>query len=229
MATSEIDICNLALLNVGQKVQISSFTDGTVASQLCGTLYPLMRDAVLGEYPWPFAAKHAMLNQLNPAPNTALTALRGGWANAYTLPTDYLAGRYIFSGVRPGGALFPVFPGFGFSPETPLVNPGATAWVPYEVELGDDGETLILLTDWASPEFVYTSRVTAVPAFHPLFVDCLGWKLSARLSLALTVKAGVGKQMNDEYKASLQNAAAALARSQREDPQPDSEIVAARM
>ena len=228
MATSEIDICNLALLRIGQKVPISSLSDPTVTAKLCGTLYPLSRDTVLGEFHWPFATKHAMLGQLNPTPNTAYTAARGGWANAFTLPPDYLSGWYIFSGVRPGGSLNPVFPGF-LSPHTPLINPAATAWVPYEVELGDDGKTMILLTDWDNPELVYTSRCTAVPVFHPTFVDCLGWKIASELSLALPVKAAVADAMGKQYQAKLLSAAAAMLRTQKEDPQPDSEIIAARM
>lgn len=77
---SEIDICNLALLKLGDE-RITSFTEGTDRATLCALVYPLIRDAVLRAHPWNFALRRATLAQLATAPVY-------DYRYAYQLPTD---------------------------------------------------------------------------------------------------------------------------------------------
>ena len=56
VANSEIDICNLALLDCGAAF-ITSLAEESVEAKACSLLYPLTRDKVLREHRWNFATK----------------------------------------------------------------------------------------------------------------------------------------------------------------------------
>lgn len=82
MATSEVEICNLALIKIGHET-ISDLTQETKASRMCARLYPKLRDATLRAHPWNFARKRAQLVASSEAPAF-------GYAYAYAKPLDYL-------------------------------------------------------------------------------------------------------------------------------------------
>jgi len=82
MASSSIEICNQALLLLGDKT-IADFNEDSTAAKLCSSLYPLTRDAVLRLHPWNCAIKRVKL-----APK--LQTPEYGYGNAFTLPTDLL-------------------------------------------------------------------------------------------------------------------------------------------
>jgi hypothetical protein len=60
---SEIDIANLALMQIGDQV-ITSFADGNTRANVVKAFYPVARDAVLEEHPWNFAEKRVALAQV---------------------------------------------------------------------------------------------------------------------------------------------------------------------
>lgn len=218
MATVESDICNRALLRVGQKQTISNLeTDTTTPGALCRVLYAQCRDEVLEGFPWPFAAKHQVL--------ALLPTTRSGWAYMYELPEDCLFPRYIYAGVRPGGA----------APVTSSAIIAATLGrlpalqkVPFTVELSDDGAGRVLLTDQSAAELIYTAEVADVTAFPPLFVSALAWRLASELALALPVKAALADWANKQYLAELARAGATAFRGAQEDPQQDATYIASR-
>jgi hypothetical protein len=80
VATSKVQICNLALTLLGADT-IISLDDGTVPANLCKLHYELSRDAVLESAAWPFALKRRQLSQLSSAPTWQ-------WGYAYQLPAD---------------------------------------------------------------------------------------------------------------------------------------------
>ncbi|HEU4635531.1 MAG TPA: hypothetical protein VFS41_05090 [Edaphobacter sp.] len=83
MATSDVAICNLALLKIGHDDPISELTDETKAARLSRRFYEPMRDAVLRAHPWNFA-----LGRANLAADPTTPAFE--WAYAFTLPNDFL-------------------------------------------------------------------------------------------------------------------------------------------
>lgn len=85
MAT-EVSICSNALLLLGAKT-ITSLDDGTTSANLCKQFYPEVRDYVLQQYPWRFAAKRDTLAQ------DALFSSNWEYAYGYKLPTDCLLVR----------------------------------------------------------------------------------------------------------------------------------------
>ncbi len=82
MATSVIEICNNALLDLGEDV-IMSLGDEGKAAGLCNHRWPAVRDAVLRTHPWNCAMAQAEL-----AAATAAPLWR--WEYKYTLPSDFL-------------------------------------------------------------------------------------------------------------------------------------------
>ena len=82
MATSVIEICNSALLDLGEDV-IMSLTDDSKAAGLCNHRWPAVRDAVLRAHPWNCAMAQAELA-------SGTTAPLWKWEYKYALPTDFL-------------------------------------------------------------------------------------------------------------------------------------------
>lgn len=67
MATSPVDICNIALKRLGAAA-IVSFTEGTDRASLCSVLYDPVRQQILRELEWNFAQVRAALPQLTAVP-----------------------------------------------------------------------------------------------------------------------------------------------------------------
>lgn len=82
MATSVIEICNNALLDLGEDA-IMSLGDESKAAGLCNHRWPAVRDAVLRAHPWNCAMAQAELAAGASAPLWK-------WQYRYVLPTDFL-------------------------------------------------------------------------------------------------------------------------------------------
>jgi hypothetical protein len=76
---ADIDICNLALIRLGQE-PITSLTEGTNQAQACNLLYPSTRDKVLSWTLWPFATTRQQLSRLTATPAS-------DYAYFYAMPT----------------------------------------------------------------------------------------------------------------------------------------------
>ena len=64
---SEVDICNLALNEVGES-SIMDLSEDSKAGRLCNQFYALSRDMILRMHPWNFAAQRVELAQLTTTP-----------------------------------------------------------------------------------------------------------------------------------------------------------------
>ncbi len=95
MALSDIALCSRALIKIGAS-PITSFNDGSAESEIAGTLFGGVRDALLSAYAWSFASGQVVLNQLSTAPVA-------DYGYAYQLPNDFLRALSAGSGVRGRG------------------------------------------------------------------------------------------------------------------------------
>jgi hypothetical protein len=82
MASSDVDICNLALQRLGAK-PISSLSQDSTAARACSRAYEHSRDSELRAHPWSFARARASLAAESTDPIF-------GFAKQYPLPSDYL-------------------------------------------------------------------------------------------------------------------------------------------
>lgn len=87
---SQANICNLALVNLGQSPDIVNINppDGTKYSASAAQFWPIMLDKVLGEYDWDFARKQSTLLEVS-------ETLPAAWEYAYALPTDMIVPRML--------------------------------------------------------------------------------------------------------------------------------------
>lgn len=85
---SKVQICNFALINIGQRV-ISSLEDKTPAAALCEQFFEMARDAVLSAHPWNFATRFDYLAQI--ADDSV-----PGWDFLYMRPSNCLTVIKLF-------------------------------------------------------------------------------------------------------------------------------------
>ena len=67
---SSINICNLALLSVGQRTQISSFDEGSEAANACATLFNFVYNSLARTSYWNCLRNQATLSLLAAAAGT---------------------------------------------------------------------------------------------------------------------------------------------------------------
>ena len=155
--TSEVGICNQALIKVGA-ARITALTDDTKQARLLNSIYETKRDAELSANPWTFATKRAQIPASAVAPAF-------GWAYAYPLPSDFLT-------------LVEVGENYSFY--------DSDAGALFSIEIDSNGSPAIL-TDQTSPLDVrYIYRVTNTGLFPALFVEALACRLAAEACEELT-------------------------------------------
>lgn len=84
--TTAVDICNLALSQLGDPATLSSLAppEGSAQADHCARFYPIALRELLFEHPWSFALKRAELAQV------AASVAGDEQAKAFALPADCL-------------------------------------------------------------------------------------------------------------------------------------------
>ena len=170
---SDVDICNLALAQLGDSASVQSINppDQSAQAAHCARFYPVARDALLEMHTWGFATVRVPLAQVaNPFPQ---------WQYAYATPADALnyleildpAAQDDYSvGLQMAGTLpYPVQTGVGIY--TPR---------PFQVESINGQE--VILTHQANALLRYTRAVSDTAEFSPLFVQGLATLLASHLA-----------------------------------------------
>lgn len=155
--SSEVDIVNLALSNLGDSATVDSISppDGSVQAGKAATLYPIARGQLLQRFPWSFATRRAALQAIT---NTAQPT---SWLYSYTKPSECLLIQAIY-------------------PED-YTNDAQNRFVEYEVETLASGAEVIYCNCEAA-QIKYTKLVTDTTVYPPLFVVALARLLSAMLA-----------------------------------------------
>lgn len=84
MASSVVDLCNMALDSLGQESILSAFPpDNNKRARACNGRYETARDAVLRAHRWNCASKRAVLTLLSDAP-------AWGFDNTFQIPSDFI-------------------------------------------------------------------------------------------------------------------------------------------
>lgn len=196
--SSQVQIYNLALGNIGVSETVASITERSKSAIVCTQYWELARDTVLADFDWPFATQYATLALLAGTPTE--------WLYAYQYPTDCL--RAI--GLATPGNRNPVE---GLRPK-------------YHMAYGASGT--ILLTDQPNAILQYVTRIDDESRFPPLFVEALSWKLAAMIAMPLTATRTVTETASQMYEGTKQIAwAAALNESRTGDDYP-SEFITVR-
>jgi len=172
---SEVDICNLALADLGDAAKVSSISPPDTSAQAghCARFYPMARDELLDMHDWDFATYRVALAAIT-LPSVVTT-----WTYAYALPSNVLN---IIAILDPNAA-DDYSVGIPLPYTTPQVLPG-TAGVetpqPFAVEVINGSP--VVLTNQVDAVMRYTAVVTDTAQFSPLFTAGLTKLLAAKLA-----------------------------------------------
>lgn len=172
---SEVDICNLALGNLGDAANLQSINpvDGSAQSDHCARFYPIARDALLEMHNWGFATTRVALAQLTNPSST--------WLYCYAQPADLLNSISVLDPTVSDDLSVGIPSSSNTWLETPLVNAGTYTPQEYTLETLTDG-TEIVYTDQVNAVLRYVRRVTDTTKFSPLFIRCVAASLSSMLA-----------------------------------------------
>lgn len=176
MASSAVEIANLALLKLGSENTLLALTDPSVEGRTMNRLFTPTVATELRRHNWKFAIKRDQLVALAAAPSW-------GYQYQYTLPADFTrlmqVGEFYVSG----------------SKQQPL-------WSIEQL----DGVRVILTNLEAPLYIRYVRTVSNAGEFDPLFVEALACKLAyeacEKITQSNTKKQGLG----EDYKLALKEA-----------------------
>jgi len=174
--TSQVEIYNLALMNIGLSETVASLEERSKARIICSQFWQITRDAVLAEFNWPFATKFETLALI--ADETK------PWQYTYQYPTDCLKALYL---VMDG-----------------LLQPDEKMQPEYETAYGDDGR--VILTNYPNAVLAYITRVEDTGRFPPLFVIALAWRLASHIAMPMTATQSLVQSCMQQYKITSQEA-----------------------
>lgn len=169
-----LDIANLALAEVGNRIQIASFTDGSPAANVANLFYTPKTQMLLRTANWDFARAQAPLAvwkavivngvvSANPPPQP--------WQYSYLRPTDCLKARFI----QPTLNIAPAGTPLTTSPTTVLCTPPVPTAIPFVVATDFDanGNPIgVILTNLPGAQLIYTRDLSQAPAlWDSLFLN----------------------------------------------------------
>lgn len=200
VVASEAQLCNLALLAVGERQIIDSLDEPSQQARLCKAIYGPARDVLLEAAWWRFASRRVTLAE------AALTT-RDEWAYCYLSPADLVDPQYIFNGVPPES---------DSDPE------------PYSMEANDAGDALIICCNRRDAVLAYTARIITPGLFPAFFVKALVASVAAQLAAALPVKPDLALALEGRAEKALLTAIAHELNQQRRSPEPESQTIRVR-
>lgn len=195
-ASTDAEVCNLALELVGSRQFIDRLDEASAEAECCARVFKPLRNELLEAWPWRFAEKRAVL--------ALTTETRSGWGYCYAMPADCLTPRRIWTGER---------------------RPGAGGLVAFSMELNDAGTGHLICTDMADAELVYTVELRAVGLWPGYFVKALAAAIAVPLGGALMSKPQMLPMLEQGAQLALRRAAALDASKAEQDPEPDSEWI----
>lgn len=198
---SVIEICNIALSNIGNSRSINSLEEASKEAGACSLHFDACRDSVLSDFDWNFATKRVALADTNMPPSD--------WQYAYQYPSDCLRITAIMlPGVR---------------------NPTAAMRVQYETGISDDATGRLIYTDLPSAWLKYVSRITDVNLFDAIFSEALSWRLAAAIGMQVTGSADLGNNALNMYRSLILSAGAHSMNESQEPQLPESDFTLARL
>lgn len=209
---AEVDIYNLALDALGNTTQLANTTDNTPAARACRRHYELARDAVLKDFPWPFAVRAVALAVVG-------GATFPGYEYVYRYPSDCLQARQVTDADGRRLRWYACAPGQQF-----------VQWLPPKIpyQVSSDATGKLILTDLKDAYLIYTARVESTAVYDALFVDALSRRLAYALTVPLAVDAKKAQAVWATYRAALTSAHAAHLNELQPDPRPESPSISAR-
>jgi hypothetical protein len=211
---SLVDIYNLALPRVGVSMEIESLTEKTKFARVCNRLFPLVRDFVLRDFPWPFARRIVALALIN-------NETQPGWEFSYDYPDDCVAMRQVVdsAGARLlGRALFDGLEDLMFR----------IPKIPFQISLNNAGDARVVLTDLVDAYGIYTRQINDPDSFDAGFIDALAWRLAGEIGPTLQAEKSYIGHCFEQYEIYRQRAGAQALNESSPDPEAESPSITIR-
>lgn len=187
-----ISCCNIALLNIGTRSQISSLDENSPESNACSTLYAFVFEQLARAAYWNCLRQQVPLTLLKAAAGTpenpqgtTLPLPPYPWSYAYQQPNDCLMSRFITPSPCVSSTGVPISPAMRIpSLSIPLRQ------IPFIVTYGTDnnGNPLnLILTNLRAAQLVYTVNQPNPSVWDSSFTAGFIAALSAHLAPALTL------------------------------------------
>jgi len=167
----EVEICNLALANIGESARITSIDppDGSAQALHCARFYPYARDTLLERHAWDFTTRQV---KLVPTTND-----RTDWDHAYEWVADatgilVLVPERLATEYWGRWREFSTREQWNGAAETPYVYTVATN------QLG----ARVIYSNTADAVVIYSSSMHDATHFSTLFVQTLSYELASRLA-----------------------------------------------
>ena len=198
-----VNICNLALLSVASRSQISSLNDGSAEADACATLFNFVYTQLARTARWNCLQKQATLSMLAAAqgtpenPTGTSTPLPPTpWLYTYAYPSDCLAMRYIvpsYPSTTVVGSGSPTT----FSNQAPTWLPTSGSQIPFQVAYSTDttGNPIqVIYTNQDIAQAVYTVNQPNPSVWDSLFTSAMVASLAAYLVPAINLNMALMQQ-----------------------------------
>jgi len=205
MASSNTEICNLALSHIGIGKEIAILeTEKSEEAAACRRFYDTAREITLRKFAWPFARKEAALGLIETLTDTNADS---EWTYSYRYPSDCIKAVRILSGVR---------------------KDTRQSRVPYKILSDMAGK--IIYTDQLDAELEYTFRVEDESLYPPDFVMGFSYRLAGYISARLTKgdPFKIRVEVLQLFEFEITQARAAAGNEEQPEELPDAEFIRTR-
>jgi hypothetical protein len=168
---TDVQICNYALLLIGDTEGISSMTENTKASKVCARVYEIERETLLTEFPWNFVVKQALLVEV-----TGETSQEFNFV--YEYPGDCLRVLKIFTGSETDG----------------MVNDYK---IIYTKDANDNVKRIVCNLDDAYVEYIMDMQDEN--ADSAIFSKLLAYRIAVEIAIPLTGDARIAQSARQGY------------------------------
>lgn len=195
-----VEICNLALSHIGVGKEIATLTEDSQEARACNRYFNIALEAVLRDFPHPFANTFATAQLVAEDPNDE-------WGYSYRYPSGCVKLLRILSGIR---------------------NDNRQSRVPYKI--GRDSAGRLIYTDKQNAELEYIELVTDTTKFPADAAMALSFRLASYVAPRLTAgdPFKMGDRAIRYYIGEVSLAKANAVNEQQDEELPDSEFTRAR-
>lgn len=228
MASSIVEIYNMALGHLGSLNQVASTTEQSAEAMICNLYYTQALNLLLDDCPWPFAKKIAPLIPVG-------TIQDGPPFSNGGAPTQ----EFLFSFLYPPDCvrMQRLYSSQFVTNENIIWDIGWTGgWdqtqnrLPFIIvpDPKNPNQNLVY-TNWDSIYAWYTTNTTSVAMYPPKFVDALTWLLAAFIAPKVTAgEPNTAEKMKAQFERSKAEAKAAAFNEQQDPALPESEFISTR-
>ena len=222
--STKTDLCNIALANLGETIQISDIdTDKGASAKKCRQFLDLSIRGALSDFPWSFARGVVDLAILADQSSDLYEYI-------YAYPSDCLEPRSIIIPNTPIGLYYRYYPYF-FSGSSGIETAPPEFLRPnFEKGLSADGKVRTIMTNYEGAQLLYTKDVKDQLQLWPsTFFEAVAWRLTAYLAMPVAQSPSLAESARNQFNMLISMAAAQDERGQNAPSTPLPESITSRL